>query len=605
MELQTGIFSGLLNEQRERMFVESRSSLENPATPLSYPAEWLLDLWNGGRTDSGIRVSELTAFGVPTFLACVDLIAGVIASLPKHVFERSITGNGRASHRIAYDHDYYDLINIEPNDEMSRFVFDKAFMAHVLAWGNGYAELQRDAGNGVVGMWPRNPAKTLPHRILQDVVLPAVPWRPFPVKLEAGAFCFKTTDGVEDMDRADINGEHGPQRIIPSEDMVHLPGLAFDGRVGQSTVWMARQTIGLALATEKFGSKYFANYAKPGGLLELPSQKPEDREKSKQSWMEAQGGENAHRIAVMPPGAKFTPISNKPDESQFTETEERAALKICSFFHMPPHMVGVGKMASRSNTEQFGQEFISYTLGQWLSGLKVEYKRKLFPSIGRGRSPRNKFFMDFDLTEIQRADSAAREAFYASGRQWGYLNTNDIRGFEKLNPISEPWAEDYWMPINMTLADTPLDPSNQDGAGNGTKPDDAEDPADKRYFAHYSRFFRDAFGRVCGREKRDLKAVSAAFGPVLFSIRDACFDLAAMQLRFKATAGAESERFVAEYMGSMQKRSGEWKPEEADATAASELRRAIRSIRVAAFREAASLKAKSLEKVEGEPDEAA
>src|ERR1700739_4640415 len=92
---------------------EMRSSLENPQTPLSYPAEWLLDIFNGGRTDSGIRVSELTALQVITFLACVDLIAGKIASLPIHVYERAVGKSGRAAHRVAYEHDYYDLIHIE------------------------------------------------------------------------------------------------------------------------------------------------------------------------------------------------------------------------------------------------------------------------------------------------------------------------------------------------------------------------------------------------------------------------------------------------------------------------------------------------------------
>lgn len=599
MELQTGIFSELLSSERDRLASEARSSLENPQTPLSYPAEWLLDIFNGGRTDSGIRVSELTAFQASTFLACVDLIAGSIASLPKHVFERTVNENGRASHRIAYEHNYYDLVHIEPNDEMSRFVFDKAYMAHLLAWGNGYAELQRDGGNQVVAMWPRNPYKTRPHRILEAITLPAVPWRPFPVSLPAGSLVYRTTDGIDSMDESDSSAEDGVARYIAKEDMLHVPGLAFDGRIGQSVVWLARQTIGLALATEKFGAKYFANFAKPGGMLELPNQSPEAREKSKQSWMESQGGENAHRIAVVPPGAKWTPLSNKPDESQMTETEQAVNLKICSFFHVPPHMVGVGKTTSRSNTEQMGQEYISYTLSPWISAIKLEFKRKMFPSSGIGRSPRNRFYVDFDLTDLQRADAASRNAFYSGGRQWAYLNTNDIRAFEKLNPIEEPWAEDYWMPINMTLADTPLDPNTQDGAGHGDKPDPDEDPVGKRYVLHFGRLFRDAFGRILARDKRDLKLVSAAFGPVLFSIRDGVFDLAAGELRLKAQPGAETDKFVAEYLGAMLARSSAWTAADGE----KELRRAIRALRMAAYREAASLKAKSIAvENEGEAD---
>src|SRR5215475_9394663 len=101
MGLLTGIFAEAIEAERQRA-IEARTSLENPQTPLSYPAEWLLDIFNGGRTDSGIRVSEMTAFQVAPFLACVDFIAGMIAAMPKHVFERRMVANGRASHRVAY-----------------------------------------------------------------------------------------------------------------------------------------------------------------------------------------------------------------------------------------------------------------------------------------------------------------------------------------------------------------------------------------------------------------------------------------------------------------------------------------------------------------------
>jgi HK97 family phage portal protein len=280
--------------------LETRSSLENPQTPLSFPAEWLLDMFNGGRTDAGIRVSELTAFQCTTFLACVDLISGSIASLPKHVFERTIVANGRASHRIAYEHGLYDLVNLEPNDEMSRFVFDKAYMAHVLAWGNGYAEVQRDAGNAAVAVWPRNPYKTRPHRLTSAVRLEAEDWRPFPVNLPAGALVYRTTDGVDQYDNSNLDASRGEDRIIPKEDMLHVPGLAFDGRIGQSVVWMARNVLGLALATEKFGAKYFANFARPSGILEGPNMTGPAKDVAKNSWMEAQGHahvQQARRVA--------------------------------------------------------------------------------------------------------------------------------------------------------------------------------------------------------------------------------------------------------------------------------------------------------------------
>jgi HK97 family phage portal protein len=596
MPLLTGIFSDLLSEQRTQLVVrepEQRSSLENPQTPLSYPAEWLLDIFNGGRTDSGIRVSELTAFESAIFLGCVDLIAGSIASLPPHVYERVPAANGRVAHRVAFDHDYYELIHLEPNPEMSRFTFIKTYLAHMLAWGNGYAELQRDASNQVVNIWPRNPYKTRPHRLMTAMRLEPVPWRPFPVNIAAGEMVYRTTDGIDDLDYSDQDASSvRHDRYIPAADMLHVPGLAFDGRIGQSTVWLVRQTLGLILATDKFGAKYFANFARPGGILELPALTTEQREQAKRSWMEAQGGENAHRVAAMPPGIKFTPISNKPDESQMVETKDRLRNEVCAVTHVPPHMMGA-ENRGRSTTEQQAQELQQYTFSPWTTAIKLEWKRKLFPSSGIGRTPRSRFYIDFDMSELLRPDAASREKFYATGRQWGFLNTNDIRAYEKLNPIEESWAEDYWMPINMTLAQTPLDPNHQDGNGDGDKPDDGkDDPAAKRYIQHFGRLFNDAFGRVMARKERDSKLIISAFGPILFSIRDAWFSLAASHLRVEGAPGQESDRFIAGYCGSMQKRAASWSKESAEVTANAELRRAVRALRLAAYREAASLKAK-------------
>jgi len=594
MSLQTGIFTDLCASEGKLLAAErekQRSSLENPQTPLSFPAEWLLDIFNGGRTDSGIRVSELTALQVITLLSGVDLIAGKIASLPVHVYERQVSPNGRTAHRVAYEHDSYDLIHSEPNDEMSRMTMLKAFLCHCLVWGNGYAEIQRDAGNLPVGLWPRNPSKTRPIRLTSSVTLDPAPWRPFPVTIPAGRLCFQTTDGMEDQDGSSVDARKSrAQRFIPLEDMLHVPGLALDGRLGQSTVWLARQTLGLALATEKFGAKYFANFAKPGGILELPvNMKEPEKENAKRSWREAQGGENSHGVAVMPPGFKFTPMSHNAQEAQTIETRSYIRTEIATLLHLPVRLVGDTSTKTRGSSEQENQELIDLCFDPWMTQIKQEWKRKLFPHKGIGRVPKNNFFVDFDLTEMRRPDAATREKFYASGRQWAYLNTNDIRGFEKLAPIDEPWAEEYWMPVNMTLVGTPIDPTHQDGAGNGVVP---ADPAEGALARAYSRPFRDAFQRVLSREPRDTRALTQCFGPIFFAAREMWGASAQREMRSTAEPGQESERFVAEYLGSMTQRAGSWTADNAEEVAHQELARALRSIRIAVYREMAAEKAK-------------
>lgn len=552
---------------------ELRSSLENPQTPLSYPAEWLLDMFNGGRTDSGIRVSEQTAFQVITFLAGVDLIGTMVSSQPWHTVERTFNKHGRAVHRIAYEHDYYEMLSEQPNEEMTWQIFLYAYLCHMMAWPAAYAEVQRDGGMDAVAIWPRNPAKTRPIRVSHSMVLEPVPWRPYPVVLRAQQLAYETTDGAEEGSSARM------KRIIPAEDMLHVPGLALDGRMGQSVVSLARNTLGAILAMEKFGNRYFANFARPGGILNMPAKTSKaDEDKSKQSWQEAMGGENSNSVAVMPPGWSWQSVAHDPQQAQTREQREYLRTDIAALLHLPPRVLGDTSTKTRGSTEQENQEILDFALAPKISAIKQEFRRKLFPHAGVGR-PKNPYLLDCDTWRLVRGDAASREKFYSSGKQWGFLNTNDIKSREGENPVDEPWAEEYWMPVNMTLVTTPVDPSCDHGA---PSPD----------LQVYSRLFRDAFGRIVAREKRDAHALQACFGAVCHAMRDQFGAAASREMRVQASPGAESERFVGEYLAGLSKRAAEWTAERADEVCEAELARAARAIRVAVYREIAAEKAK-------------
>ena len=533
-----------------------------------------------------------------------------------HVYERTFNKHGRAIHTIAEQHDLYDIVSIEPNDEMSQQTLLKAYICHYLAWGNAYIELQRDKGNDIVALWPRNPGKTKPRRFTVTQRLEPVPWRPFPVTIPAGTLAYVTTDGLEQQDISDPGARSGEQRIIPVEDMMHVPGMALDGRLGQSTVWLARNTLGLALATEKFGAKYFANFARPSGIVKAPMNLSENQKnQARVSWREAQGGENANMVAFLPPGWEWQAISNNPEEAQTIETRKYIRNEICAILHVPPHMVGdVDK--GRANTEQLAQEFIQYCLAPVLGAIRKEWKRKIFPHRGLGRVPRNPYYVDFDLAFMLRPDAAAREKFYGTGRQWGYLNANDCRAFENLNPIDDPAAEEYWIPVNMTLTSTPIDPTFQDGAGNGEVPDDKKEPPDnkddqdptkpksgtpakkktksakaevvlnKLYFG----LFEDGFKRILVHDKPDQSVFTRCLSPVLYAIRDATKQAAEMELRCQVRETKESDRFVMQYLLGMQRRSSEWDQSTNGEVTSEEFLRAIRAIRGVVMREAVSAK---------------
>jgi HK97 family phage portal protein len=154
---------------------------------------------------------------------------------------------------------------------MTAFTFRQTMQTHMLLWGNGYAEIQRDASNRSVAIWPRNPSRTRPVRF-------------------KGKLIYRTTDGMDEQTGTDgLPNASGVERTIQAEDMLHIPGLSMDGRVGQNVIELARQAVGLALATEKYGAKYFGNGARPGGVLEHPGVlEGKAYEHLKTTWIESQ-----------------------------------------------------------------------------------------------------------------------------------------------------------------------------------------------------------------------------------------------------------------------------------------------------------------------------
>jgi HK97 family phage portal protein len=433
--------------------VEFRTSLENSQVPLSYPAEWLLDIFSGGRTDSGIRVSELTALQVGTVYACVNIISDGVSSLPLHVYKRTVQ-NDRIAKVVAPDNPVYDLLRLAPNSEMTAATFLKTMMIHDLLWGNAYAEIQRDNSNQIIGLWVRNPARTRPIRLLAPLLFEGTM---FP----AGTLFFETTDQLMDSsstvvaDNPDKSTYTGKTRLVLAEDMLHVPGLSLDGRLGQSTIWLSRQAIGLALATEKYGAKFFGNGARPAGILEIPN-KLEERaiENLRRSWAEAHGGENAWKLAVLEQGVKFQKIAATPNEGQMLETRKFVREDISALFNVPLHMTGAQeKGGGKSNVEQASIEFVLYCLHPWLNRYELEFRRKLFPKMGRTAG---QYFAKFDIRKLMYPDAASRGDFYSKGRQWGFLNANDIRELEDMNPISDSKVgETFWMPCNVQDAANP------------------------------------------------------------------------------------------------------------------------------------------------------
>lgn len=605
---------------------EFRTSLENPQTPLSFPAEWLLDIFNGGRTDSGIRVSEMTALQVSAVWACCEIKGGAIGALELKIFEKMATADGRLKRRIAHDHDYWDLLEHQPNPEMSAFTLKKTVQVHRMLWGNGYVELQRDPSGRIIALWPRNPARIRPHRLIKST--PITTSDGISLNGRAGQMVYVTTEGMEteSMDpenpTPDAQGPRGDRYIFP-EDILHIPGLSLDGRIGQDVVQLARNAVGLALATEKFGGKFFGNGAVGRGVFKLPGtglgMAPEDLQNLRKELQEAWGGENVNRPMVLEGGMEYVATSAKNNEAQFLETREHQVVEICRIFTTPPHMVGVTEKTSRANTEQIGQEFVTFSLAPDLRAWEQEVKRKMLPAPSRGRNAAKVFGVFFDTWPLVTPAASDLRAFVQAMVQWGVWEPNDARERLHMNPLETPAADSTWMQINMApvgqLYETPALPG---AGGDDENPDDENSPDDKnpksakgkrdrlliaRISHSYSRLFRDAFGRICRRSQADAATFRQVFLPVLVSIGEELEQYAAQLLGTAASAdGLESSRFLAGYLDTMFHRFGSESWPSANGSAheicTRELSRAIRALAIEAYRNAATAAAKSETEVE-------
>jgi HK97 family phage portal protein len=241
------------------------------------------------------------------------------------------------------------------------------------------------------------------------------------------------------VDRAD-NGEliyeyldaDGNTIPLSREEVLHIPGLGFDGIMGYSPIALMKTTLGLTLAAEEYGSKVFSNGATPSGVLTHPG-RPKSLEAVRQSWNRSYGGSaNAGKVAILEEGMKFERIAMPNNEAQFLETRKFQVSEICRIYRVPPHMVGDLEHATFSNIEHQSISFAVHTIRPWLVRIEQAMNKALIPETERG-----KYFIKFNMDGLMRGDYKSRMEGYAIARQNGWMSANDIRALENLNPISE------------------------------------------------------------------------------------------------------------------------------------------------------------------------
>lgn len=385
----------------------SRSSRDRPVARTAGSAWSFLF----GATASGKRVDERTAMQTTAVYACVRVLAEAVAGLPLHLYRRRDDGGKEK----ALEHPLYRILHDEPNPEMTSFIFRETLMSHLLLWGNAYAQVIRNGRGEVVGLYP-----LLPDRMEVD-------------RDKAGNVVYRYTPSDEARFR-------GATVTLPPTQVLHVPGLGFDGLVGYSPIAMAKQAIGLSMAAEEYAASYLRNGANPSGVLEHPGTL-KDPSRVRDSWQGAFGGSaNSGKVAVLEEGMKYQPISLSPEASQLIQTRKFQIDEIARIFRVPPHMVGDLEKSSFSNIEQQALEFVKYSLGPWVTRWEQSIHRCLLTE-----AEKPSLFVKFNVEGLLRGDYASRMSGYATARQNGWMSANDIRELEDMDRIAPQDGGDVYL----------------------------------------------------------------------------------------------------------------------------------------------------------------
>jgi HK97 family phage portal protein len=328
-----------------------------------------------------VTVSEGEAFGLSTVYACIYRIASTCASLSLNIYQR----DGR-NVTLAEGHPAFDLVRYQPNEYQTAYEFWELLYTQALMYGVGYAQIERDAAANPIGLHVRH---------------------------------------YYDVDPKNVNGELiyyvrnvGPVR---PENMLELPNL---GR--KSPIRVHADNLGLAKAVQDYGADYFANGAKPSGILTAKNpMKKEQVDVVLESWRSQGGG-----VKFIPYDLGYNSMNIPPDEAQFVETRKFQSEEICRIYSVPPDLVQLPGKSTFNNVEQQHIQFARHTITPWAIRLSQEVDRKLIQ-----RFQRPLIYSRHDMTDLYRGDMAARSNFYQQMLTTGVMSINEVRAKEDMNPV--------------------------------------------------------------------------------------------------------------------------------------------------------------------------
>ena len=356
-----------------------------------------------------MRVSPDSALRLASVYACVRVLSETMASLPLVVYQRRADGG---KDKIT-DHWLYRLLANRPNRFQNPFEWREMLQGHLALRGNAYNQIITNAKGEVVELMPLHP-----DRIRLEL-------------LPSGEYRYRFTD------------RFGTESILPRGEVWHLRGLSSDGLLGMSPIELARESLGMALAAQDYGARFFANDAKPtGGWIEFPGSFKDSEAKKvfRESYQQAQSGANRGKVLVLENGMKFHEVGVTNKDAQFLELRKFQITDVARLFRVPPHMIGDLDRATFSNIEQQSLEFVMHTMTPWAERWEASIESEL---LLEG----DDIEVEFDFANLMRGDAASRASYYQSGIQNGWLTRNEARIAENLNPLEG--LDEPLRPLNM------------------------------------------------------------------------------------------------------------------------------------------------------------
>lgn len=380
---------------------------------------WNPSLWRlaGSQSLSGENVNESTALTYSAVYNAVSLISGTVSTLPLHLLRKEAKKTV-----FMQDKRLFRVLHNQFNPYMTAQIGREVMTAHILTWGNCYAEKVYNGYGEIQELWPISPDRVRPSMEESGLV--------YYVK---------------------VNSEEKP---FTRDKILHIPGLGFDGFVGYSVIAMARKSLGLAMAMETFGSLYFGNGTHPSAVITAPNQ-VKDPKAMREAISEVYSGlGNAQKMMLLEDGMKIETIGIPPEDSQFLESRQFQIPEVARWFNLPPHKLKDLTRSSFSNIESEQISFVTDSILPWLIRFEQHYDMQLLTDVEKFKQG---LFTRHNVDGLMRGNSTDRATYYKTMFGTGAMTINEIREKENWDASTDPHADELFVPINNMIPLSKID----------------------------------------------------------------------------------------------------------------------------------------------------